>query len=131
MTKNQDNHRAFKNAQNQANKIINTQKHQRKRAIFAQQTNPKAMWKTAKTETGQNNRQIPQLIKDGGQVLIKHLDIANVLNRQFLKDIKDKEREIPQSQDNPIKHYREKVGPIEQRLSLRHINISDLTKIIQ
>ena len=85
-------------------------------------------WSLAKTETGQSRLVSPQFIKDGDKFYTKKLDIAQSMNRQFLKQIRDTQDNIPVSHFDPLEQFEKSFRTKPPTFSIQQINMSQLRK---
>ena len=125
-----ENTREFKNLRNSANRLISHERFQRKKLKFQETTNMKQKWELARTETGQLIKSSPSLILDQGKPITKPKQIAEVLNRQYISTIRDLLKSIPQSDKDPLISYKKCLGPIDQKLNLQQISMSQLTQVL-
>ena len=125
-----ENKRNHRHLRNRANNLINKERYLRKKEMYEKETSTRQKWKKAKQETGQESHENPSVIKDGNKNFTKPKDIAMCLNRQYITNIRNIIKNIPQTQTNPLKLYKDAVGQIEHKLNIEQINMSQLIKTI-
>ena len=125
-----ENQRNYRNLRNSANRIISKERFQRKKSQFQQEgTSNNKKWKKIKSETGQQQQTSPEMIKEGEKCHLKPRDMANALNRMYIQSIRKTISEIPTTDTNPMDHYVQSLGPVDSRLNLSQLNMSDFLKI--
>ena len=130
-TKNPDDLRHFKNLRNSANHFISKERFSRKISKFNRdEMTAREKWALAKTETGQTKLISPQFMKEGDKFHTKKFDIAQSMNRQFLKKIRETQQKIPISPIDPLENFRKSFHPNPQTFNFESINMCELRKVI-
>jgi hypothetical protein len=66
----------------------------------------KDMWKTSKEIMGWKTTKTPTLLVNKGKMITSTLEIARVLNMEFIFKVNDIRRNIPKTSTNPLLNYR-------------------------
>ena len=132
-TKNIEDIRYYKNLKNGVNQKIAKEKFDRKVAIFQEQgQSSNSIWKKIKNETSQNKYTNPQSITEGKTTFTKHHQIAESLNRQYVRSINKIIEQMKSTPTNPLDHFIHSIGPTQGDLefTFQQINMEELKKII-
>ena len=121
-----ENSREFKNLRNTANSVISKERYTTKREKFKNTNSLKNKWNTAKMEIGQSLHTSPTLILEGLQAHTKPRAIASSLNRQYLSNIRKTINQIPKTSTNPIDLYKKALGPVDTKLDIQQLSMSQL-----
>ena len=81
-------------------------------------------WKLIKNETGQSTHTSPQVIVEGGKFFTNHLEIANSLNRQYVRKINNLIEKMETSDVDPLINYKQSIGPKGDQLSFTFTTIT-------
>ena len=66
------------------------------------------------------------MMKEGNKFSTKPTGIANMLNRQYITSIRNTIQNIPQTELDPLIHYKKALGPVNSKLDLQQITMSQL-----
>ena len=58
------------------------------------------------------------------------IEIANSMNRMFIKQVKETIKNIPKTDVDPLEHFKDKIKTPEKKLNLKQINMSKCRKLI-
>ena len=125
--------RNYRHVKNTTNRLISEEKFKRKSAAFKDENlNINDRWKLMKDETGQSNHSSPQVVIEGDKHYTKHIDIANSLNRQYVRKINKLIENMEESDIDPLSNYTQSIGPKGESLSFTftQINMNDLRKTL-
>ena len=70
----------------------------------------KEKWNLIKKENNLMNLNTPDRLIENGKILYKPKDIVNSMNRQFLKKIKQIQKEVPVTNNDLLVNYRCHIG---------------------
>ena len=73
-----------------------------------------------------SKKKTPDIFIENDKVLRAPKDIANALNRGFIKQINDTIKSIDNSNVDPLVHYAEKITTPEEKFQFSEINMSEL-----
>ena len=104
-TNNMEDLRFYKNLKNRVNHDIAKERYKRKIEIFQNEKNtPKTTWNNLKNETGQLKHTTPQSILEGSKYHTGHQQMADSLNRQYIRKINKIIEEMEPSLSDPLIH---------------------------
>ena len=128
-TKKQEDLRFYRNLKNSANRLISREKFERKVRIFQNESESiNQKWKTLKIETGQGKVTTPQILRENNIFHTKSENIANSLNRQYVRNITSLIENMDEATQDPLIKYKNSIKPPKSTFTFKKINISDLRK---
>ena len=131
-TNNIEDIRHYKNLRNQVNKMVSINNYKTKSSMFTdpEVVTTKQRWNLIKNLTGQSKNSPPEMILKDNEMITSPLKIANIMNKDYIKVVRDTIDAIPITNLDPIKNYKEAIGEIENKLQFKEINMHDLRKIL-
>ena len=91
----------------------------------------KSKWRILKDETEQNTHNSPTVIKEGAKYYTKPREMASSLNRQYINIIRETISKIPPTDTNPLHHYARALGPVDSKLEIQQISMSQFKEIFK
>lgn len=67
------------------------------------------LWNEMKKTVNMSNEIVPQMIIENGNIITKHVELANSINRQFIKQAEDTINGIENNNIDTMDHYRSKI----------------------
>ena len=124
--------RLHRNLRNETNKQISIHKFQTLSHKFA---NPdlktsKQKWNLIKDVTGQSKNNPPEIIMKENSPITSPKQIANTMNKEYVKIIKETINKIPKNDIDPIKNYKENIGEVNSKFIFKEITMHELRKIL-
>ena len=127
-----ENQRQYRHLRNTANRIIAKERFDRRKAKFQMDgVSDRDKWNLVKSDTGQKLITSPDIIIEGDRYHTKPQEIANSLNRMYISSVRSTINNIPETEINPLKHYKEYLGPVDSKLNLQTVSMSQLRTIIK
>ena len=128
-SKTQENLRFYRNLKNNANKIISKEKFNRKVKKFQNESESiNKKWKTLKNETGKGKVTTPQILKENNNFHTKSENIANSLNRQYVRKTASLIENMEPATQDPLTKYKNSIKQPKTTFTFKKINVSDLRK---
>ena len=124
--------RLNKNLRNSVNHSISREKFNRKAAHFrAPNENMNDKWKKIKMETGQENFSSPQTVTENSHTFTSHQEIAESLNRQYVKSVRKLISEIEKDGTDPLINYNKLVQNDQSSFTFTQVSMHQLRQILK
>ena len=130
-SKSVDEIREYKHMKNEVNRLIAKEKFEKTwEKLQNENEGINQKWKTLKKITGQTKNSTPQVIIEDKTHHTSHINMANALNRLYIRKIRKITQMMGESNLNPLDSYRKSVGQVESTFTFKKISMGDLRLIL-